>query len=65
MISKDIKSISDYSIPEESRKCLWNGILNHGGHQSLPPECRKLFDEIEFTGDKTPKWLSIGASQKV
>lgn len=55
MISKDTTSISDYSIPNESRKCLWDGILNHGGHQSLPPECRKLFDQIEFVGDGKPK----------
>ena len=55
MISQDTTLISDYSIPEESRQCLWNGILNHDGHQSLPVECRKLFDKVEFIGDRKPK----------
>lgn len=54
MISKDNNDLSSYSVPEESAKCLWNGILSHPGHTNLPVECRENFDRIKFVGKRLP-----------
>ncbi|KAH8807499.1 alpha-methylacyl-CoA racemase [Xylogone sp. PMI_703] len=50
-----IISDSSYSIPQETRSILKNGLLNHPAHQDLPPECQDLLSYIEYTGLAKPK----------
>lgn len=43
-----------YSVPEESRALLRDGILNNKLHSSLPPECKDLAAHVKYEGTATP-----------
>ena len=51
----DLDPVGGYSIPDESRRCLLDGILNHVGHRQLPVECAEYLDLIKFVGNNNPK----------
>lgn len=47
--------LEKYSVPEESRRCLLNGILGHKGHQALATECHDYANLIKYVGYGHPK----------
>ena len=47
--------MSTYSVPEESMRCLVDGILRHKGHKNLPAECSEYANLVSYTGDALPK----------
>lgn len=47
-------SLGSYSVPAESKKVLFDGILNHPLHQDLPEECREFANRVTFTGRDQP-----------
>lgn len=45
--------MASYSVPEETKKVLLNGIINNP-HQLLPVGCEELVDKIKFEGRSEP-----------
>lgn len=45
---------TSYSVPEESRAILRDGILNNKLHNSLPSECNDLAAYVKFQGTAAP-----------
>ncbi|KAK5045785.1 hypothetical protein LTR84_008878 [Exophiala bonariae] len=43
-----------YSVPDESRTLLRDGILNHRLHSSLPPECKEFAQYVKYEGSAAP-----------
>lgn len=44
----------DYSIPEETHRLLWNGIVLNSSQRNLPSELGKAAEQVTFTGSSRP-----------
>lgn len=46
--------MESYSVPQESRKLLLDGIINNKLHSSSPAELKEAAAAVEYVGSKSP-----------
>ena len=46
--------MDSYSVPNEARKLLWDGLINNPLHASAPAEIKDAAKIIEYAGGASP-----------
>ncbi|EXJ66289.1 uncharacterized protein A1O5_10441 [Cladophialophora psammophila CBS 110553] len=55
MASVSVPESKPYSVPEESKKVLRDGLVNNPRHKTLPGECKDMLDYVEYVGQDQPR----------